>query len=353
MVKYDYTYALSASAGSSATATHQYGILHETGNANNVGTNSAKNEAAYMHNNWSAAYTHAIAGYDRVYIIGEPGYVAYGAGSPANERSPFQIELSRYSSRTKAIQAYKNWITAMVTYCKKYSIPLTLDGAGNGVKSHKWVSDNLWGDHQDPYAYLTSIGVSKAQLAKDLKAGKAGSVAAAVSVVKGTAKKAVAKKPAVTKVKAVNVHYAFHTLNGGWLPEVKNYGSGSNGFAGTPNARHDLLYIKVDRGSVKYRVHTLGGGWLPWVTKADKSDLVNGVAGTKGKVIDGVQIIFLTPKDEPYQQAFYRSQTTQRAGYLATCCDDGKSIKGFGAWAGMYGEPMDRLQIKIGNVAPF
>lgn len=171
MVVYDKKYALAANQGSPARTSNQYIVLHETGNANNVGTKSAVNEAIYMKRNWQSAYAHAIAGWDRVYIVGEPGYVAYGAGSPANERSPFQIELARYSDRNLALKAYANWINAAREYAAKYGIPLTLDGAGSGVKTHKWVSDNLWGDHQDPYAYLQSVGISKAQLASDIAHG--------------------------------------------------------------------------------------------------------------------------------------------------------------------------------------
>ena len=168
MVKIDYTYQLGAREGSSTQASNQYIILHETGNANNTGSNSALNEAKYMKSHWNSAYTHAIAGHDRVYIIGNPGYVAYGAGSPANGQSPFQIELSRYADKSLALKAYRNWIEISREMAKKYGIPLTLDQSGNGVKSHKWVSDNLWGDHQDPYGYLSSIGISKAQVAADL-----------------------------------------------------------------------------------------------------------------------------------------------------------------------------------------
>lgn len=171
MVKYDYTYSLASNQGDSRKATAQYIIAHETGNANNVGKSSAQNEAIYMKSHWQSAYTHAIAGHDKVYIVGEPGYVAYGAGSYANERSPFQIELARYSDKKLAIKAYHNYVEAIREYCKKYGISTALDGAGNGVKSHKWVSDNIWGDHQDPYGYLLSIGISKAQFASDLKDG--------------------------------------------------------------------------------------------------------------------------------------------------------------------------------------
>lgn len=170
MVKYDYSYALGPGQGDSRVAQNKYLILHDTGNDNNNGVTSAKNEASYMSNNWQNAYTHAVAGHDRIYIIGEPGYVAYGAGN-ANLYSPYQIELSHYADKALALKAYKNWVESSREFAKKYGIPLDLDGAGHGIKSHKWVSDNIWGDHQDPYGYLSSIGITKNQLAKDLKNG--------------------------------------------------------------------------------------------------------------------------------------------------------------------------------------
>lgn len=175
MTIYDKTFLLGTGQGSSQKASNQYIVIHDTANDNNQGDNSATNEASYMHNNWQNAYTHAIAGWDKVYLVGEPGYVAYGAGSPANERSPFQIELSHYSDPAKQRSSYINYINAVREQAKVFGIPLTLDGAGNGIKTHKWVSDNLWGDHQDPYAYLTRIGISKDQLAKDLANGIDGS----------------------------------------------------------------------------------------------------------------------------------------------------------------------------------
>lgn len=171
MVNYDRTFMLGAGQGSSARASNQYIIIHDTANDNNQGDNSAYNEASYMKNNWQNAYTHAIAGWDRVYLVGEPGFVAYGAGNVANSRSPFQIELAHYSDPAKQRQSYVNYINAIREYANKFGIPLTLDGGGNGIKSHLWVSQNIWGDHSDPYAYLTRIGISRDQLAKDLANG--------------------------------------------------------------------------------------------------------------------------------------------------------------------------------------
>ncbi|MGX9799242.1 GH25 family lysozyme [Pediococcus acidilactici] len=155
-----------------------------------------------------------------------------------------------------------------------------------------------------------------------------------------------------TSKKHVDVTYAMHQRNGHWLSPVKNAGSGTNGFAGMSYSAHDMLYIKVNHGSIKYRVHTREDGWLPWIHKANKNDTVNGVAGIKGHTIDGVQMYYTTPKGETYQQAYYRSQSTQRAGYLGACADNG-SVAGFDSWAGMYGEPLDRLQISINDHSNF
>lgn len=159
--------------------------------------------------------------------------------------------------------------------------------------------------------------------------------------------------PALKPLGKVNVRYALHNLNGSWNAEVTNFGGGEDGFAGVPNGKHDLLYVKVDKGSVKYRVHIVGGGWLDWVTKGDPNDTVHGCAGVPGRAIDGVQVYYVTPEGREYQQAWYRSQTTARAGWLPVCCDDGNSVSGYDGWAGMLGEPLDRLQISIGTSNPF
>lgn len=174
--KFNRSYELAANAGDNRKAAHRYIIAHDTGNDNNKAIGSGKNEASYMRNHWGNAYTHAIVDDQAIYIVGTPGYIAYGAGSPANERSPFQVELAHVDSQKRFNESYKRYIWVIRYYASKYGIPLQLDGAGNGIKSHKWVSDNLWGDHQDPYGYLAKWGISKSQFAKDLKNGIGGTV---------------------------------------------------------------------------------------------------------------------------------------------------------------------------------
>lgn len=161
-------------------------------------------------------------------------------------------------------------------------------------------------------------------------------------------------KPAKpTNKKSVDVTYAFHQKGGNWYSNVKNFGSGNNGYAGAPYHANDLLYLKVNHGTIKYRVHTIEDGcWLPWIKQANKNDTVNGVAGIKGHTIDGVQMYYTTPNGETYQQAYYRSQTTQRTNYLGTCADNG-SVYGYDSWAGMLGEPLDRLQIHINDSSKY
>lgn len=155
-------------------------------------------------------------------------------------------------------------------------------------------------------------------------------------------------------VKKVNVTYGMRPIGMSFLPPVTNAGSGDDGFAGLPTHSHDYLYVKVDHGTIKYRVKTNEDGWLPWVTKGDPSDLENGCAGIAGHAITGVQMVYLTPSGEPYQQAWYRTQDAMQLGWHGVVCDDGTSIQGYtDDYAGWGTYPVDRLQIEVGVVNPY
>lgn len=161
------------------------------------------------------------------------------------------------------------------------------------------------------------------------------------------------QRPAATG-ESVGVHYGLRVLGGGWWPEVAGFNNaGDDGYAGAPCTSHDLLYAYADEGELRYRAHTAEDGWLPWVSKGDPNDTVDGCAGMPGHAIDGVQLYYVTPSGKPYKQAWYRSQTVAREGWLAVCCDDGSTYDGYDGWAGMYGEPLDRIQIAIGDSNPF
>ena len=335
-------YALSSSEGSSLKTSNNVVIAHAT-----AVYAPAKNVAIFEKRTWysNGAYVQYIVGDGgKIYRVGAEGYQAWGAGSWANANAPVQVELAQTYDQSEFRKDYVTYVNLLRSSAIKYGIPTDVDSsAWRGVKSHLWITNHVWGDHTDPYGYLASHGVTKAQFAHDVKYGFSSSGNNVNPTPTPT------PKPSTpTNKKAVHVTYALHQKGKKWLNSVKDFGSGSNGFAGVPNSVHDMLYIKVNHGSIKYRVHTKEDGWLPWVKKANKNDTVNGVAGIKGHTIDGVQMYYTTPKGETYQQAYYRSQTTQRANYLGTCADNG-SVSGYDLWAGMLGEPLDRLQIDIND----
>lgn len=340
-------YALSSNQGSSLRTSNNVIIAHATGVYA-----PAKNNAIFAKRTWysNGAYVQYFVGDGgKIYRVGAEGYQAWGAGSWANANAPVQIELAQTYDNAEFHKDYVTYVNLLRSSAIKYGIPTDVDSsAWRGVKSHLWITNNVWGDHTDPYGYLASHGITKAQFAHDVKYGFSSSGNNVNPTPTPTPKPS---KP--TNKKDVHVTYALHQKGKKWLNPVKDFGSGSNGFAGVPNSVHDLLYIKVNHGSIKYRVHTIEDGcWLPWVHKGNKNDTVNGVAGIKGHTIDGVQMYYTTPKGETCQQSYYHSQTTQRANYLGTCADNG-TVSGYDSWAGVYGEPLDRLQISINDHSNF
>lgn len=166
------SYSLGDYQGDTRRASNNYIILHESGNQNDVNDpNAVLHEVQFMHNNYFNAYaTFFVGGGGQVYQVGQPGYVAWGALS-ANPYSPVQIELARTADRNTFNADYHTYVNLARYWANYYGIPLTLDGYGNGVKSHLWVTNNYGGDHQDPYGYLASWGVTKQKLAEDLLHG--------------------------------------------------------------------------------------------------------------------------------------------------------------------------------------
>lgn len=337
-------YVLGANEGSSQRTTGKMIVFHSTAN---IGA-SAANNAAFEKRTWNSngAYVHFIAGDGVVYQVGEPGYVAWGAGQTANAIAPVQIEMEESADNAKQLRIYNTVIALIRDMAAKYGVALTFEANSyTGVQTHRHIAKmNGETDHSDPWAPLARIGKSQAQVAADIKNG-AGKVVATTPASNPVQTNA---KPASTKgVVVTNVTYDLHQKGAGWLGEVTNFNNAnSQGFAGNPNHQHDALVVKVSHGSVKYRVHTSQDGWLPYVTGYDRGNATSGFAGTMGHVIDGVQVYYTTPSGETFQQAYYRSQTTKRAGWLPFVRDDTD-------FAGMLGEPLDRLQIKIAPSNPF
>lgn len=165
----DNTYKLADNEGSAYKASNNYIILHD------VGTESkAWENASYLKRAWSSAGAYVqyyVGDGGKVYAGGAEGYQAWGAGAVANAGSPVQIELAHTWDANQFAKDYAAYVNLARNSALKYGIPLTLDGSGNGIKTHLWVTNNLWGNHSDPYGYLARFGVTKAKLAQDLKTG--------------------------------------------------------------------------------------------------------------------------------------------------------------------------------------
>ena len=166
----DNTFALGTYEGSSQRTANKFIVLHET---TNIG---AKANASYFKNNWATTQTYVqyvIGDGGKIYQVGADGYQAWGAGSYANANSPVQIELARTTDKTTFKKDYAVFVNFARSKAREFSIPTTLDAYGNGVKTHKWISDNIWGSHTDPVqSYLEPFwGITHDQLAKDIANG--------------------------------------------------------------------------------------------------------------------------------------------------------------------------------------
>lgn len=165
----DYQYQLTTGQGTNQPATPKYIVLHDVGSRAN-----GQQAASFMQRtaNSNQAYTNFVVGNGgTVYQMKRPGTMAWGAGTTANQNAPVQIELGHAANANEFRADYQAYIALARDMAGKYGIPLTLDQGNSdtsGVKSHRWVSQHIWGNHQDPYEYLTRYGVSKVELANDL-----------------------------------------------------------------------------------------------------------------------------------------------------------------------------------------
>lgn len=139
--------------------------------------------------------------------------------------------------------------------------------------------------------------------------------------------------------KTIDTFYSVYTRR--WLGEIKNTNDvNENGYAGIENAYIAALAARASEGTLRYQVHTKNGRWYSWITQSNKNDWINGVAGYPGWVIDGIQMELL---GVPGYQVMYRVSTVNSTGYLPW-------VKGLEDYAGLYGQPIDKIQIKIVKV---
>ncbi len=141
-----------------------------------------------------------------------------------------------------------------------------------------------------------------------------------------------------TKVEKPTLTYRVYA-DGKWYSEVK----GLSNVAGRKKQAISAVAVKVSAGKICYRVHLLNGDWLPWVSGYDIKDDINGYAGIKGKVIDGLQVEFEGVGD---YKATYRVRMQGEKRFLGWQYNGEKDTKQDG-YAGIIGGKIDGLQITL------
>lgn len=151
----------------------KYVIAHESGNAKNNGPNALENEITFMNRNKANAFTsHWVGDGGRIVQVAPVNKLQYGCGPKGNPYCYAQVELARTSDKAQFKKDYVAYIWLLRKLAKDAGIPITLDGTGNGIKSHRWITNNLGGTtHVDPYSYLQSMGIAEAQFKNDIKNG--------------------------------------------------------------------------------------------------------------------------------------------------------------------------------------
>ncbi|MFF2794997.1 peptidoglycan recognition protein family protein [Lysinibacillus xylanilyticus] len=150
-----------------------YIIAHESGNPNNCGPDALEREITNMNRNKAKAFTsHWVGGGGRIVQIAPINKLQYGCGPKGNPLSYAQVELARTNDKDQFKKDYAAYIWLLRKLAKDAGIPTTLDGSGNGIKSHRWITNNLGGTtHVDPYSYLASMGISETQFKQDIQNG--------------------------------------------------------------------------------------------------------------------------------------------------------------------------------------
>ena len=140
--------------------------------------------------------------------------------------------------------------------------------------------------------------------------------------------------------KTIDVVYSSY-VNGRWLGEIKNCNDVNDmGYAGIENYGMAGFGAKASEGTLRYRVHVGRGKWFDWIDKYNRNDWNNGVAGYPGNWIDGIQMELV---GVPGYQVMYRVSIYGRRDYLPW-------VKGLEDYAGLYGNIIDKVQVKIVKV---
>ena len=135
----------------------------------------------------------------------------------------------------------------------------------------------------------------------------------------------------------IDVYYRSFAA-GKWWSEIKNYNTkDSMGYSGVENYPISGLVVKAAKGQIAYRVHLLNGGWLNWITQYNINDWWKGCAGLRSQPIDAIQLELTGAQGYKVK---YRVSTIYGNDYFDW-------VEGTSDYAGVFGKPIDKIQITI------
>ena len=146
---------------------------HSTGNKRST----VDNEADYHLRRpiESGFFTHVV-GNGRVLQTAQTNRGSYDVGGGWNAESYASVELiESHETKEEFMEDYKLYVELLRELAVEGGIPVTLDTDDlAGIKTHYYCTyhqPNNNSDHVDPYPYLESWGISKAQFKKDIEQG--------------------------------------------------------------------------------------------------------------------------------------------------------------------------------------
>ncbi len=277
----------------------------------------------FMNANREASCNYGIGADGRVLLCVDEGNRSWCSSSNSNDQRAVTIECASetYHPYEMNSNVYNSLVKLCVDICKR-----------NGKKRLLWFNDKNKALNYSPKSDEMLITVHRwfdnKACPGDWLYNRLGDLAKRVTEKLGGSE-VKPKKPTIT--------YRVYADNR-WYNEVKGLGN----VAGRAKQAISGVAVKVSEGNLRYRVHLLNGDWLPWVTGYDIDDDVNGYAGIKGKVIDGLQVEFEGVGDF---KATYRVRE-QGAGFWDWQHNTEKDSSQDG-YAGLLDTKIDGLQITL------
>lgn len=275
----------------------------------------------FMNANREASCNYGIGADGRVLLCVDEGNRSWCSSSNSNDQRAVTIECASetYHPYEMNSNVYNSLVKLCVDICKR-----------NGKKKLLWFNDKNKTLNYSPKSDEMIITVHRwfdnKACPGDWLYNRLGNLAKQVTKQLGGK----VEKPTLTyRV------FADHK----WYSEVK----GLSNIAGRNKQAISAIALKVSRGKIRYRVHLLNGDWLPWVDGYDIKDDINGYAGIKGKVIDGLQVEFEGVGD---YKATYRVRMQGEKRFLGWQYNGEKDTKQDG-YAGIIGGKIDGLQITL------